>query len=149
MATIALLTSTAFPVPATVTNSNVSLEIVGIPVEQLTLPVGGTVKAGAPVRINSSNQFVECDGSTAANANAYGIAVRRAVVGQSVTAVRRGILGGFNLSSQAFGSSVYVSDTLGVLGDVAGTSSKIVGFVVGVNSQIRGGTAPKALYVSL
>ncbi len=150
MALITLKTSTA--VNATqvgVANSNVSLDIVGIPQEQLTLPVGATVRAGAAVRIDVNGKFVEADGTTAGNADIYGIAIRRAVVGQAVTAIKRGILGGFDFTSQAFNGDIFVSDTAGSLGDAAGTSSKKVGKVVPIHSQVRGGTPLKALLVNL
>lgn len=146
MATIVLHASTAAVVPS-VTNSSVHLEVIES-FEQMTLPAGGTIKAGAPVRVNSSGQFVECDGTTAGNADAYGIATKRAVVGEAVTAIKRGVLGGF-VFTQAYWSNIFISDTAGVLADAAGTVSKIVGKIIPVPLHLRGGSPLKALMVNL
>jgi hypothetical protein len=148
MADIALKSSTA-AVVNNVTNSDVRLDIVGIPVEQMTLEAGETILAGAAVRIDSNGKFVQCDGTTAGNAKAYGIAVKRATVGNGLTAIKRGILFGFDFSSQAFWSDIFVSDNVGELADAAGTSPKIVGQVVPHPAHVRGGTALKCLLVNL
>jgi hypothetical protein len=148
MSAIALKTSTAAVVPS-VTNSDVQLEIVES-IEQLTLPVGAAVKAGAAVRIDTNGKFVECDGTTAGNADAYGIATHRCgAAGEALTAIAKGVLGGFDFTAQAFWSDVFISDTVGVLADAAGTSSKKVGKVIPVHSQLRGGTPMKVLQVRL
>jgi hypothetical protein len=148
MADKSLLSSTAYAVQAT-TNSNVSLEVVGIPAEQLTLPAGGTIKAGAPVYIDSNGKFVEGDGSAAGTADVYGIAIERCVAGQACTAIKRGIVSGYDFSADAFWSKMYVSDTAGVVGNTAGTVSKEVGRVIPVHSHIRGGSPLKALLVEV
>ncbi len=125
------------------------VEVVGIPIEQLTLPAAEAITAGAPVRIDTSaGTFTNSNGTTAPEARTFGIATRTVAAGEPVTAIKRGILDGFTFS-QAFDAAIYTSDTDGRLGDAAGTVSVIVGRIVPGTSSLLGTAYDKLLYVSL
>jgi predicted RecA/RadA family phage recombinase len=102
-------------------------------IEQHTLPAAAAITVGAVVYIDSAGKFALADGSSAGPAAAYGIAMEKATeANEAITAVRKGIVDlGDALDALAFGASVYLSDTnTGILGDVAGTVSKVVGTVI-------------------
>ena len=105
------------------------IHIVGAPECQLTLPAGEAIVAGAPVRINTSGQFVNGNGTDTTENAIYGIATASVASGFPVTAVRRGVLDGFTFS-QAYNALIYVSNTDARLGDAAGTVTKVVGRVI-------------------
>lgn len=131
-------------------NSNIEvLDIAGIPVEQLTFKAASAIKAGAAVKLDTNGKFEEGDATTSTKANVFGIAIRTTAAGSGCTAVKRGILAGFDLSGLAYGANVYLSDTTGRLADAAGTVSKVVGRVVPVWGQLPGAAPLKALYVEL
>lgn len=147
MATIALLASTA-AVVTSITNNNVSLDVVES-IEQMTLPAGEAIPAGSPVRIDvTTGKFVKAAGDTAPHARVYGITVRKVLLGEAVTAIAKGVIGGFDFSSQAYDADIYVADDSS-LADAAGTVSKVVGKVIPVFAQTRTGSPLKALRVSL
>jgi hypothetical protein len=98
-------------------------------IEQMTLPAGEAIVAGAPVRVNTSGQFVNGNGTTTTENDVYGIATTSVASGMPVTAIAKGVLGGFTFS-QAYWAVIYVSDTDGRLGDAAGTASKVAGRVI-------------------
>lgn len=50
--------------------------------------------------------------------------------GNPVTGLRKGLIDGFDLSSQGYGAQVFVSDTDGTLADAAGTISVAAGRVL-------------------
>jgi len=120
-------------------------------IEQLTLPAAETIVPGACVRLDSSTgKFTNGNGTTAAEARIYGIAVgtHDIIAGMPVTALRQGVLDGFNFS-QAYDAAIYASDTDGRLGDAAGTVSVIVGRVIPSTSELLGGSLAKLLQVHL
>lgn len=119
-------------------------------IEQHTAPAAEAITAGAPVRIDTTaGTFTNANGTAAGEARAYGIATRTVAAGEPVTAIRKGVMDGFNLSAQAYDLPIYLSDTDGRLGDVAGTVSVVVGRVIGGHAQPLGTAADKLLLVNL
>ncbi len=120
-------------------------------IEQLTLPAVEAITPGSPVRLDTSTgKFTNANGSTAAEARVYGIAVGSHAIsaGMPVTAVRRGVLDGFSFS-QAYDAAIYLSDTDGSLADSAGTVSTVVGRVMPGISELNGSAFAKLLHVGL
>lgn len=116
--------------------------------QQMTLPAGAAVTAGAPVRIDTNGKFIPALGDDATNARMYGVATKTVASGMPVTAIRKGLMDGFTLAG-AYNSAVYLSDTAGRLGDAAGTVSVEVGRVVPGTSTTLGTAADKLLLVDL
>lgn len=115
--------------------------------QQLSLLAGEAIVAGAPVRINTSGQFVNGNGTDATEAAVYGIATDSVASGIAVTAVRRGILDGFTFS-QAYNAGIYVSDTDARLADAAGTVTVKVGRVL-PGTASEAGSYDKLLLVEM
>ncbi|MCX6077928.1 MAG: hypothetical protein NTW32_00160 [Chloroflexi bacterium] len=120
-------------------------------IEQMTLPAAEDITPGAAVRLDTSTgKFTNSNGSLAAEARTYGIAVGSHIIsaGMPVTAVRRGVLDGYAFS-QAYDAVIYVSDTDGRLGDAAGTVSVVVGRVLPGAGEVLGGSFARLLLVNL
>lgn len=119
-------------------------------IEQMTLPAAEAIVAGAPVRIDTATgKFTNANGSSAGEARIYGVATRGVAAGVAVTAVRRGVLDGFDLSGMAYDAAVYLSDTDGRLDTAAGTVSTVVGRVIPAFATTLGTAADKLLHVGL
>jgi hypothetical protein len=130
--------------------TNRTADIVGIPQAQYTAPAFEAITVLAPVRFDpTTGKFRNGNGTTSTEANIYGLASKTAIVGGNVTAVRRGIVYGLDLSALNFGDPVYVSDTDGRLSTVAGTTSVLVGRVVPHFGVMLGDTPQKCLLVDL
>jgi hypothetical protein len=114
---------------------------------QKTLVATEAIAAGAPVRIHTDGKWTNANGTTTTENRIWGIATKSVVAGEALTAVRRGTLDGFTFS-QAYDAIIYLSDTDGRLGDVAGTVSTIVGRVV-PGTAVVGTTYDKLLSVEL
>src|SRR5438105_4865102 len=100
-------------------------------IEQLTLPAAEAITAGMPVRIDTTTgKFTAANGSSAGEARVYGIAVSTVAAGFTVTAIRRGVMDGWDFTSQAYDAALYLSDTDGRVGDAAGTVSTVLGRVI-------------------
>ena len=102
-------------------------------IEQFTAPAGEAITAGQFVRFNTTTGKLELgNGTTAAEARRGGIAIDSApVAGLAVTVVSKGIVDlGNALGSLTYDDDVFLSNTDGVLGDAAGSSSYVVGVVV-------------------
>lgn len=121
-------------------------------IEQLTAPASEAITPGAPVRfVTSTGYFANANATTAAEGRIYGIATgKRAVAaGETITALRIGVLDGFTLAGD-YGSSVYVSDTDARLADAPGVALNIpVGLVVPGFASLLGVAADKMLAVNL
>jgi len=115
---------------------------------QHTLPAAEAITAGAPVRIDTSGNFTNSNGTTTTEAATWGIATKTVVAGEALTAIRKGIMDGFTFAG-AYGSTVYVSDTDGRLADAAGTVSKIAGTVLPGTANLLGAAKAKLLLVDL
>lgn len=118
-------------------------------ISQLTAVADEAILAGAIVRLaTSTGKFTNGNGSSSGEARIYGVATKTVAAGEPLTAVRKGILGGFTFS-QNYDAAIYASDTDGRLGDAAGTVSVVVGRVVPGNAQLLGSSPDKLLLVDL
>jgi hypothetical protein len=120
-------------------------------IQQLTVPAAEAITAGAPVRFDtSSGKFTNANGTDAAEVRVWGIATRTVAAGEPVTAIRRGLMDGFDLSGLAYDAPVYVSDTDGRLGAAGDSTVDVaVGRVVPGTSVTTGTAYDKILSVEL
>lgn len=119
-------------------------------IEQMTLPAGGTINAGDAVRMDTTTgRFVQAQANTAANARVWGIATNAATAGIAVTAVRRGVLDGWNFTGNDYDAAMYLSNTAGRIDDAAGTVNTVIGRVVPGTSTPLGTAYAKLLHVGL
>lgn len=119
---------------------------------QLTAPAGEAITPGAPVRFDTSTgRFMNGNATSAAEANLYGIATGRKAIpaGWPVTAIRIGVLDGFDLSGMDYGEAVHLSNTDARIADAAGTVAQIVGCVVPGTATTLGTAYDKLLYVQI
>lgn len=117
---------------------------------QATLVAAEAIAAGAPVRIDTTGgTFTNANATGADEARAYGIAAKSVGPGEAVTAIRVGVLDGFDLSGLDYDQDVYLSDTDGRLADAAGTVNRKVGRVVPGTAQVLGDSPDKLLYVDM
>lgn len=115
---------------------------------QDTLVAAEAIVAGDAVRIDTaSGKATKANGSSAAEARAYGIAVKSVAAGEPVTVVRLGVLDGWDLSGLGYDASVFLSDTDGRLDTATGTTAKILGRVIAGFATTLGTAADKILYV--
>lgn len=120
-------------------------------IHQMTLPCAEAISPGQPVRIDTATgRYTLANGTTAAEARVWGIAVGKKQVpaGMPITAVRRGVIDGFNLT-QAYDAAIYLSDTDGTLGDTAGLVSTVIGRVIPATATTLGTAYDKLLSVEL
>lgn len=115
-------------------------------VQQHTGVAAAAITAGAPVFLDAAGKFAVSDADNAAADACFGIATRTVAAGEALTVVRRGLMDGWS-NLPAYGAPVYVSNTVGALGDVAGAASIAVGQVVPVFGTNLGTAADKALMV--
>lgn len=119
-------------------------------IRQMTLPAAEAIVAGAPVRLDTSTgKFTNANGTTAPEARVWGIAVHSAAAGEPVTAIRNGVMDGFDVSGLAYDAPVYLSDTDGRLDTAAGTVSVVVGRVIPATGTTLGTAFDKILSVEL
>ena len=119
-------------------------------IEQATLPAAEDISAGQAVRIDTANgKFTKSNATVAAEARVYGVAVRTVKSGEPVTAVKRGLLDGFDLSALSWDAPIYLSDTDGSFGSTAGTVSTVVGAVFPAPGQTIGTALDKVLRIAL
>lgn len=119
-------------------------------IEQMTLPAAEAITAGMAVRIDTSaGTFTKANGSTAAEARAYGVATKTVVARQAVTAIRKGVMDGWDISGLAYDADVFLSDTDGRLDTAAGTVNVKVGRVIPVSGAAIGAGFDKVLAIDL
>lgn len=116
---------------------------------QRTLVAATAIVAGAPVYIDANGKWAVGDGSAAPTARIYGVALKTVAAGEALTAVKTGTLDGYALSALAYDAPLYLSDTVGLLADAAGTVSVVVGRVVPANAVSLGTAPDKLLEVDL
>lgn len=117
---------------------------------QMTLPAAEAITAGAIVRLDTTTgKFTNANATSAAEARVYGVAARTVPAGAPVTAIRKGVMDGFNLDSQAYDAAIYASNTDGIMADAAGTTSLVVGRVIPGTSSNLGVGYDKLLLVDL
>lgn len=117
------------------------------PIAQLTLPAAEAITAGMAVRIDTaSGKFTKANGTSAAEARVFGIAVKTVIAGEALTAIAAGIMDGWDLSGLAYDAAVYLSDTDGRLeGTTAATVDVPIGRVI--PGWAVGSTADKLLWI--
>jgi hypothetical protein len=120
-------------------------------IQQADFVAAEAIVPGAPVRIDTTaGTATNANGTTAPEARVWGIAVgmKAIAAGTPVTVVRRGVLDGYTLT-QAYDAPIYVADTDGRLGDVAGTVSTVIGRVIPGTANLLGVAHDKLLSVEL
>lgn len=116
-------------------------------IDTMTAPASAAITAGDPVQINTSGKWAAANATTAALARRTYIATRTVLAGEALTAVRQGVMDGFNLSGLAYNAPVYLSDT-GTVADAAGTVATILGYVGPGWAQPLGTAADKILMLN-
>lgn len=124
--------------------------------EQMTLPCEAAILAGNTVTISdTAGGWVKGDADGAGTlADIYGIATRSGGIGESITAIRRGVLTGWTWSSTALMTKVLAADTAGEITVTAGESNGgsadvVIGRVIPIHTEVIGGTLTKALLLTL
>jgi hypothetical protein len=116
--------------------------------DQHTAPAAEAITAGAPIRQDTATgRWTNANGTSAAEARATHIAWRTVGAGEPLTGVRGCLIDGYVLDALAYDAAVYLSDTDGRLSDTAGTTSVVVGRVVGAFATLLGVAADKLLDV--
>ncbi|MFZ6028032.1 MAG: hypothetical protein ACOYYS_09980 [Chloroflexota bacterium] len=116
--------------------------------EQMTLPAAEAITAGMSVRIDTSTgKFTKANATTTAEKRAYGMATKTVAAGQAVTAVRKGVVDGYDISSLAYDAEVFLSDTDGMPADAAGTIEKKIATVIAGTSTTLGTAYDKLLRI--
>ncbi|KKL89124.1 hypothetical protein LCGC14_1917830 [marine sediment metagenome] len=113
--------------------------------EIVQIVVAETVTAGQPVFINSDGQGALADANASGERQARALTLQAGVANQSISCLKQGYVEGFTLSSQAFDDPIFLSDTVGVLGDSAGTVTVPVGLVAPIAKDAS--TISKVLYL--
>lgn len=117
---------------------------------QMTLPAAEAITAGNAVRLDtSSGKFTKSNAANAGEARVYGIATRTVAAGEALTAVRKGVLDGFDLSGLNYDAAIYLSDTDGTLADAHGTVTLEVGRVIPGTATTLGTAFDKLLFLDL
>lgn len=118
--------------------------------EQMTLEAAEAITAGFLVRIDTSaGTFTLANGSSAAEARVYGMALKTVAAGEPVTAVRKGVVDGHDLDSLAYDDDVFLSDTDGRADDTAGTVSTVIGKVIPAEGQAVGSNPQKLMLLDI
>lgn len=105
---------------------------------------GVAIDAGQAVYFNTTTgKLAIADASADATAQARGIALRSVAAGQVVSVMKRGIIAGFDLTSQSYDDRIFLSDTAGDLADAAGTVTVPCGRVISRPDA----SLTKALYI--
>lgn len=117
---------------------------------QMTLPAAEAITAGMAVRIDTTTgKWTKAKGTEAGEARAWGVATKTVAAGMPVTAIRKGVMDGWDLSAMAYDDPVYLSDTDGRLSTVAGTVSTVLGRVIAGTSTTLGTAYDKILSVEV
>lgn len=100
-----------------------------------------TLAVGDVVYVTSAGKVGKADANAAGKQQARGIVVKRQ--GSAVSVLKRGYLGGFDISALDYDAQVFLSDTAGKLDTAAGTLSVPCGRV----SALTNDSLSKILYV--
>lgn len=115
-----------------------------------TLPLAETLVVGDAVRQDASNgKWTGANGTTTTENRIWGVLVSVDEAKTVGTAVRKGLVDGFDLSAMAYDADVYLSDTDKKLDTAAGTVSTKVGRVEAVTATTLGTAYDKALRIDL
>ena len=113
--------------------------------EIVQVVVAETVTAGQPLWIDSNGKGQLADANAAGERQARSLTLEAGLTNQSISCLKRGYVEGFTLSSQAFDDPIFLSDTVGVLADAAGTVTVPVGLVGSIAKDSS--TISKILYL--
>lgn len=117
---------------------------------QMTLPAAEAIIAGAPVRLDTANgKFTNANATNANEARIYGIATKTVAAGEALTAIRKGVMDGFDVSALAWDADIYLSDTDGRIADAAGTVATKVGRVIPGTATTLGTAYDKMVFIDL
>lgn len=133
------------------TSGDIEIDIVGFPSAQLTLAAAEALVPGDVVAIDTAGKYTKtgATGTSAATLRAvYGVVTRKVAAGETVTAVRKGVLDGLNLDALAYNAPVYIADA-GGLNDAANTATVASGRVIPGRANLPSGSADKLLLVDL
>lgn len=132
------------------TNRAIDIVTQPAPNDQITRPAAEAITAGAPIRLDTSNgRWTNANGTIAAEARATHLAARTVVAGEALTGVRGCTVDGLVLDALAYDADIFLSNTDGRLGDIAGTVSVVVGRVVPGFATTLGTAADKLLDIRL
>lgn len=114
---------------------------------QKTHPAGATMTAGAAViqGTATTGAWILADGVT--NKGGIHITTRAAQLGEPVTAIRKGLMDGFNVAGMALNDPVYASNTPGNIATGTGTGNLQIGRIVAAHGTPLGTAADKILEV--
>lgn len=126
----------------TVTSENVSMSY---PDKAITFDAiaGATIAKGQPVYIDSNGVAQLADASATGTSQVRGISMNSVRSGQVLAIIKEGFLEGMGVSGLAYDARVYLSDTVGVLADAAGTVGVTIGRVLPATDSNK----TKLLYV--
>lgn len=101
------------------------VEVVGIPVDQVSGTAGEDITAGAPCAFNSSGNIVNSDANSTVTAlnKCAGIALTTVNSGEAVTLLKQGRLDGYSTGAIAHGAGVFLSNTVGRIADTSPNTS--------------------------
>lgn len=102
-----------------------------------------TVANGQAGYLASTGKYGLADANASGKQQFRGIFIEAAGANQGTSLLKRGHVGGYDLSGLAYDAPVYLSDTAGALADAAGTMTVPVGRVVPMSDT----DATKVLYV--
>ena len=120
-------------------------------VRQMTLPAAEAIVAGATVRIDTAaGTFTNANGTNAGEARVWGIATKTVAAGMPVTAIRNGVMAGWDFGVLAYDLPIYMSDTDGrIADDDASTVDVIVGRIIPGTASPVGTAYAKLLSIEL
>ena len=119
-------------------------------IQQRTKVAAEAITAGAPVREDTDGKWTNANGTSTTENRVQGIATKTVVAGEPLTALRRGLMDGFDLSGLAYDAPVYVSDTDGRLGEAGDSTNDVaVGRVTSATATTIGTAYDKILSVEL
>lgn len=117
---------------------------------QMTLPLGESLAVGDAVRLDTSTgKWTGANGSSSGEARVWGVLVSKDAAGAVGTALRKGVVDGFDLASLAYDAPIYLSDTDKKLGDAAGTVSVLAGRVIPATAVTLGTAFDKLFQIDL
>ena len=87
--------------------------------------------------------------TAATGLNPYGVVLRSVAAGESVTAIRKGVIDGYNLDSYTYNAAMYTSATAGAVADATSANAVVLGRVIPARSHLRGNNPDKLLFVDL
>ena len=113
--------------------------------EIVQVVVAETVTAGQPIFFNSDGKGELADANAANEQQARALTLEAGNANQSISCLKQGYVEGFTLTDQSFDDPIFLSDTVGVLADAAGTLEVPVGLVSPIAKDSA--TISKVLYL--